>query len=223
VVHILSGLEAGLWADVDALAECLLVFCGFNADSRSVCESGWRWGCLARQESDGTTWYRLAPPPPAADSPPDQYLAVLGDSIAVDLNDVGFESLEKLVMISDQRAAPAGRPALLITPNLVKLGRAADTNLALPLADWLQKNSPAFRQAFETRRQRRGKTIVHENLSVARVRDLALKIALEKALGDCILSIGDDSIAFSHQAVADVKRVVTKLGHVVKEALHRGI
>jgi hypothetical protein len=222
VVHILSGLDAGLWADVDALAEPLLVFCGFNADSRSVCESGWRWGCVARQEFDGKTWYRLPPPPPTIDSPPHEYLAVMDKSIAVDLNAVGFETLEKLVMISDQRAAPAGRAALLITPNLVKLGRAAETILALPLVDWLQKNSPVFRQAFETLRQRRGKTILHENLSVARVRDLALKIALEKALGGRIVSLGDDSIAFPKEAVGEVKRVVTKLGHVVKEASHRG-
>ena len=133
-----------------------------------------------------------------------------------------FESIEDLVMISDQRAAPGGRPVLLITPNLVKLGRAADAVLALPLADWLQKNSPAFHQAFETVRHRRGKTILHENLSVARVGDLALKVALEKALGDRIVSLGEDSIAFPQEAVAEVKRIVTKLGHVVKEVPHRG-
>ena len=87
VVHILAGLDAGLWGDVDALAAPLEVFCGFKADGGSVCESGWRWGCLARQESDGKTWYRLAPPPPAADAPPDQYLAMRGDdSVAVDLD-----------------------------------------------------------------------------------------------------------------------------------------
>ena len=155
VVHILAGLDAGLWGDVDALAVPLEVFCGFEVDSASVCESGWRWGCLARQEcrrqdvvsacpafsgrrrlrrtSTWRSWATTASPwtwtPPR------------------------FESLEKLVMISDQRAAPGGRPVLLITPNLVKLGRAADAILALPLADWLQKNSPAFRQAIETVRQ----------------------------------------------------------------------
>ena len=223
VVHILAGLDAGLWGDVDALAAPLEVFCGFKVDGNSVCESGWRWGCLARQECDGKTWYRPAPSPPTADTPPDQYLAMLGDdNVAVDMDAASFESIEKLVMISDQRAAPGGRPVLLITPNLVKLGRAADAILALPLADWLQKNSPAFRQAIETLRQRRGKTIVHENLSVARVGDLALKVALEKALGDRIISLGEDSIAFPQEAVAEVKRIVTKLGHVVKEAPHRG-
>ena len=143
VAHILAGLDVGLWADADALAGPLEVFCGFKADSRLLCESGWRWGCLARQNAGGKMWYRIAPPPSAADTPPDQYLAVLSDgSVAVDLEGVPYESLEKLVAISDQRAAPAGQAVLLVTPNLVKLGRVADAILTLPLADWLQKNSP---------------------------------------------------------------------------------
>ena len=185
--------------------------------------SGWRWGCLARQEFDGKTWYRLAPPPSTADTRPDQYLAILGDdSVAVDLDTASFQAIEELVMICDQRAAPGGRPILLVTPNLVKLGRAADAILALPMANWLQKNSPAFRQAIETLRRRRGKTILHENLSVARVGDLTLKVALEKALGSRIVSLSEDSIAFPQEAVPEVKRIVTKLGHVVREAPHRG-
>jgi hypothetical protein len=223
VVHILAELDVGLWADADALAEPLVVFCGHAADSRLVCESGWRWGCLARQKADGRFWYRLAPPPSDADAPPDRYLTILSDgSIAVDLEAVPLESLEKLVAISDQRAAPAQRAVLLITPNLVKLGRAADTIAALPLADWLQKNSTPFRQAIETLRRRRGMTILHEKLSVARVGDLALKVALEKALGNRLVSLSDDAVAFPREAVAEVTRLVTKLGHVVKEASHRG-
>ena len=84
---------------------------------------------------------------------------------------------------------------LLVTPNLVKLGRRPG-GPGLPLVDWLQRNSTAFRQALETLRQRRGKTIVHENLAVARVGDLALKVAIEKALGDRSVSLGEDYLAF---------------------------
>jgi hypothetical protein len=223
VVHILAGLDAGLWGDVDALAAPLEIFCGFEVDNRSVCESGWQWGCLARQELDGKTWYRLAPAPSNADTRPDQYLTILGDdSVAVDLDTASFQAIEELVMICDQQAAPGGRPVLLVTPNLVKLGRVADTILTSPVANWLQKDSPAFRQAVETLRHRRGKMILHENLSVARVGDLTLKVALEKALGSRIVSLSEDSIAFPQEAVPEVKRIVTKLGHVVREAPHRG-
>src|SRR5262249_41452548 len=146
-------------------------------DAGSVCESGWRWGFLTRQEAEGRMWYRLAPPADA-DVPPDQYLAVRGDEVSVDLDAVPYDALEALVRVSDQRPLPGGKPLVLVAPNLVKLGRTADTVAALPLAEWLQKNAPAFHQAFETVRQRRGKTILHENLMVARVSDLSLKVAL---------------------------------------------
>jgi hypothetical protein len=216
VLRILAGLEAGLWSDADGLAVPLEVFCGFGVDAARVCESGWRWGFLARQEAESRMWYRLAPPA-AADVPPDRYLAVRGDEVCVDLDAVPFDALETLVGTADQRPLPGGRPLLLVTPNLVKLGRMADTVAALPLADWLQKNAPAFHQAFEAVRQRRGKTILHENLSVARVGDLSLKVALEKALGSRIVPLGEEFLAFPSGAVAEVKRLVAQMGHVVKE------
>jgi hypothetical protein len=223
VLRILTGLDAGLWVDADALAVPLEIFCGSRVDAGLVCASGWRWGFLARQEAEGRTWYRLAPASAAADAPPDRYLAVRGDEgVAVDLDIVPFEALETLVRMSDQRPLPGGRPLLLVLPNLVKLGRTADTVAALPLADWLRKNARVFHQAFETVRQRRGKTILHENLSVARVGDLSLKVALEKALGGRVVPLGEEFLAFPSEAVAEVKRLVAHLGHVVKEVARRG-
>jgi len=140
----------------------------------------------------------------------------------VDLDTVPFESLEQLVTISNQRASPGLRPVLLVTPNLVKLGRAADEVLTSPLLEWLQRNSPAFQRAIETRGQRRGKTLVHENLCVARVGDLGLKVAIQKALGEQIVPLGDEYIAFAKGSLGDVRRVVSKSGHVVKEAAQHG-
>ncbi len=222
VLRILASLDAGLWCAADALAVPLEVFCGSPVDAGSVCESGWRWGLLARQEAESQKWYRLAPPSLAADAPPERYLAVRGDKgVTVDLDAVPFEALETLVRMSDQQPIAEGQPLLLITPNLVKLGRTADMVAALPLADWLQKNVPAFHQAFETVRQRRGKTVLHENLAVARVGDLSLKVALEKALGKRIVPLGEEFLAFPAEAVAEVKRLVAHMGHVVKEVAHR--
>jgi hypothetical protein len=222
VLRILAGLDADLWSDADALAVPLEMFCGSPVDAGSVCESGWRWGLLARQEADGRTWYRLAPPPAPVDAPPDRFLAVRGDeSLTVDLDTVPFDALETLVQISNLRPVVGGLPLLLVTPNLVKLGRTADTVAAIPVADWLQKKAPAFHQAFETVRQRRGKTILHENLSVARVSDLSLKVALEKALGGRIVPLGEEFVAFPSGAVAEVERLVVQMGHVVKEVADR--
>jgi len=142
--------------------------------------------------------------------------------VAVDLDTIPFESLEQLVTVSNQRASPGRHSVLLVAPNLVKLGRAADEVLMSPWLEWLQRNSPAFQQAIETRAQRRGKTLVHENLCVARVGDLGLKVAIQKALGERIVPLGDEYIAFASGSLADVRRVVSKSGHVVKEAAPHG-
>jgi hypothetical protein len=214
-LRILAGLEPGHWSDAAAMAVPLEIFCGFPVAPEMMCETAWRWGLLARQEADGRMWYRLATLA-AEDGPLDRYLAVRGDEAFVNLDAVPLDALETLVRISNQRALP-GSSHLLITPNLVKLGRMADTVEALPLADWLQQNAPAFHQALETVRQRRGKTILHENLSVARVGDLSLKVALQKALGRRVVVLGEEFIAFPSGAVTEVKRLVAQMGHVVKE------
>ena len=219
---ILGGLDAGVWCDADGLTAPLEMFCGAAVDSRSVCESGWQWGCLARQEEDGKLWYRLAPQQPAADVPPHRFLGITADGqVTLDLDAVPFESLELLVAISNQRPAPGRRPVLLVSPNLVKLGKASEDVWAHPLVAWLQQNSPAFEQATETCRQRRGKTILHENLSVARVSDLTLRVAIDKALGGRVVSLGDEFIAFPPAALGDVRKIVSKSGYVIKEAAHR--
>ena len=218
MLQVLGTLDLDAWADATSLAVVLEVFCGSRVDSPQLCESGYRWGCLARQQADGVSWYRLAPSTAGEPVLPCQYLDVTADgTVTVDLETVPLESLEQLVAISDQRPAPSGRPALLLAPNLIKLGRLAGVLESLPQADWLQKNSTGFRQAFETCGQRNGKTILHENLAVARVSDLALKVAIEKSLGARVVSLSDECIAFPYDAFAEVKRVVTKSGHVVKE------
>lgn len=221
VLRILAGLGAGLWSDPDALAVPLEIFSGSRCDAEAVCASGWRWGLLARQEAEGRTWYRLAPAAAVGDAPPERYLTVREEGVTVDLDTVPWEALETLLLLTDQRAVPEGRPLLLVTPNLVKLGRAADTLAGLPLAAWLEEHAAPFRRAFETARLRRGKTVLHENLSVARVRDLSLKVALEKALGARIVPLGEEYLAFPAEAVAEVKRLVAQLGHVVQEVGHR--
>lgn len=223
MVRILGSLAPGSWVDAEGLAAALEMFCGAKIDGHTVLDSGYRWGCLARHEAHGKTWYRAAPQPSAADVAPNAYLDLTPDGqVAVDLDTIPFESLEQLVTVSNQRASPGRHSVLLVAPNLVKLGRAADEVLMSPWLEWLQRNSPAFQQAIETRAQRRGKTLVHENLCVARVGDLGLKVAIQKALGERIVPLGDEYIAFASGSLADVRRVVSKSGHVVKEAAPHG-
>ncbi|MDP7304759.1 MAG: hypothetical protein QGG09_16760, partial [Pirellulaceae bacterium] len=107
--------------------------------------------------------------------------------------------------------------SLLLTPNFVKLGRADDNLLATEAVQWLVEHTQPFAEAYVALSERRGKTILHEGVTIARVSDLSLKVAIEKALGRNVVSLKNDFIAFPLGFFPDVQRVVKKSGHVVKE------
>ena len=217
ILCILLELGEGSWADAEWLAEPLRVFCGQKMDVPTVCGAGWEWGMLARHVADGTTWYRPAPKQPHV--APHKYLIPNEQdaSVAADLTTIPFDALEQIVAISDQRVNPAGNNTLLLTPNFIKLGRAEDDLLAAEAVQWLVAHSPPFAQAFANLRARRGKTILHDNVAIARVSDLSLKVAIEKALGTNLVALENDFIAFPPGSLDDVRRVVKQSGHVVKE------
>jgi hypothetical protein len=218
---ILSDLPDCQWADAEQLSELFRIFCGKKVDSEPVCDAGVECGLLARHRAHGKACYRLAPT--QSDPMPDHYLTAdgQGSCVALDLTTVPFEALEKVVMISDQRVDPARRSTLLITPNLVKLGRADDSLQAAEPVQWLVEHTQPFAEVYVALSERRGRTILHENLCVARVSDLPLKVAIEKALGNHFVSLKNDFIAFPHGSLDEVRRVVTKSGHVVKEVTTR--
>jgi hypothetical protein len=212
---ILSELADDYWANAEQLAEAFQVFCGKKVDIEAVCSAGWEWGLLAKRQADGRTWYRLAPEP--AHVAPQHYLSDHEDGcVTADLTTIPYEDLERIVAISDQRLGPTGK-ALLLTPNFVKLGRANDALLEAEAVQWLVRQTRSFAEAHVSLMDRRGKTILHENLYVARVSDLSLKVAIEKALGDNLVSLKNDFVAFPCGLLNDVQRVVKKSGHVVKE------
>lgn len=212
---ILSELSDGCWADAEQLAEPFRVFCGKKVDIDAVCQAGWEWGLLTKRQADGKTWYRLAPEPNQV--APHHYLSAHADGcVTADLTTIPFDALEKIVAISDQRLSPAGN-ALLLTPNFIKLGRANDERLEAEAVQWLVQQTRSFAETFVSLTDRRGKTILHENLYVARVSDLSLKVAIEKALGSNLVSLKNDFVAFPYDSLKDVERVVKKSGHVVKE------
>ena len=213
---ILSELADGLWADADQLAEPLQVFCGEKIDADAVCQAGWEWGLLAKRQAGGKNAYRLAPQQdPVA---PDQYLraAEQDGCVAADLTTIPFDVLEQIVAISDQ-CEGSKRRTLLIRPNFVKLGRADDKLLESEAVQWLLEQTQPFAEVYLRLRERRGKTILHEGVCIAKVSDLSLKVAIEKALGDNLVSLKSDFVAFPRGFVDDVRRVVKKSGLVVKE------
>ena len=214
---ILSELADGYWADAEQLTEPLRVFCGKKTESDAVCEAGWDWGLLAKRTTGGKTWYRLAPEQPQV--APHQYLTPNEQDgcVTADLSTIPVQAIEQLAAISDQRVVPARNGKLLLTPNFVKLGRADDKLLADEVVQWLVEHTQPFAEAYIAHGERRGKTVLHENVLIARVSDLSLKVAIEKALGINVVSLKNDFVAFPRGLLDDVRRVVKKSGHVVKE------
>lgn len=217
IVVILSELSDDAWADVEQIAEPLQLFCDHQADAAAVCEAGWQWGLLAKRHEDGKDLYRLAPRQERVTPP--RYLIPIeqDDCVTVDLSAIPLGALEQVVAVSDQRVSPGGNRSLLITPNFLKLGRADDELLASEPVQWLVEHTKPFAETYVALGERRGQTILHEDVAIARVSDLSLKVAIEKALGQNVVSLKNDFIAFPRGRLAEVQRVVKKSGHVVKE------
>jgi hypothetical protein len=108
--------------------------------------------------------------------------------------------------------------ALWAAPDLVRLSHASAGTLAGPVFRWLREHHPAFRRTSETIEQRRGKLIAHENLLLARVGDLSLKMMLEKKFGapGQLVSLSREFVAFPNGLLPEIKSWLKKSGHVVK-------
>ena len=105
---------------------------------------------------------------------------------------------------------------LLASPSLVKLGRSSLAQRNSLLSHWLAEQVPAFGEALETVNTRWGKTILHDNLLVARVRDLSLRIQLERELKDKVIVLNEHFIAFPVESRASVEKVLKKTGFVTR-------
>ena len=102
-------------------------------------------------------------------------------SDSLDLECAPLEALEGVAEVSRLKVAQG---ALWAEPDLLRLSHASADTLAGPVLRWLREQHPAFRRTSETIESRRGKLIVHENLLLARVSDLSLKVMLEKKFGE---------------------------------------
>jgi hypothetical protein len=223
--YAFSRLGEKEWVPPGQLSLPLGIFCDALLSGEQICAAGWQWGCLAKQEADGNTYYRLPEQEAEADVDPQYYLYAAADRpLVVNLETIPYSSLEHLAQISNLQAADSGPalaegPAHLVaSPNLIKMGHAPETLGDQPLTQWLRENAPPFRQALETVEQRWGKQIVHQELMMARVSDLGLKVQLERAFPDPkdVVFLPNDYIAFPRHLWAAVEKVVIKSGHVIR-------
>ena len=219
-VYAFSLLMPGEWILPDELSSLFKIFCyGIDKpDPEKVCHAGWKQGCLARQTIAGKTYYALPEDHTdvGAQMDPCRFLKKNNDgAVIVDISTIPYTSLEFLARISNFRVAGSQLTAF---PNSVKIGRIVMDIDLVPLTSWLRKNASAFAGAISMIEQRWGKLVVHQNLLVARVKDLSLKVAIQKAFADSgkVVFLPNNFIAFPNDLTKKMEALVNKSGYVVK-------
>jgi len=224
VSYALEQLDADEWIASNQLDTLLDVFYASKSHPSSalICEQGYENGCLARYESDSRTYYRL---PDARHLPvevsPEHYLKASADgAMAIDVERIPYRDLETL---NRSASLEVNHGQLTVIPNLLKLIEAPEAVHEQPLLRYLEAKSPAFKAVFKKFNAQWGRVIVHDNLLVARVTDLSLRVRLEKTFGgeetqaaQRVVFLPDDYIAFPRAMLGEVEKFVKKAGHVIK-------
>jgi hypothetical protein len=217
IPHILKTLQPDEWVTVIQLEPLLRTWC-FGAQMPSVaqmCEAGRHWGLLERLQEGAATYYRLPFAKPAEALTPDQFLTPGpdGQSALVDLRRIPLADLEQINRLA---ALQVQHNNLIAVPGLVKLGRLTPAERQSPLAAWLCQHIPAFAQNMVQVEEKWGQNIVHLNLRLARVRDLSLRVQLERDLKGNLIVLSDQFVAFPAGLANEVEKSVRKAGFVVK-------
>lgn len=221
-LYALSQQGEHEWLPADGLAVMLAIFTGDDADHPCdhICEAGWEWGCLVKVVADGKAYYRLPEDPleDATSSSPENYLQIEPDgSVTLNLMTIPYAALEVLASVA---TLDIHNSNLKATASTIKIGNALMTVRKKGAFEWLRENSSGFRTAIEMAEKRWGKQIIHEDLMVARVRDLSLKVQIEKSFADSqsLASLPNDYITFPGDLLPAIQKLVETSGHVIKKA-----
>nr|QNO51979.1 hypothetical protein NODOFMBO_00001 [Methanosarcinales archaeon ANME-1 ERB6] len=220
-LYALSQLNEHEWLPADSLAVMLKIFTGDATDTppEHICEAGWEWGCLVKVVADGKAYYRL-PEDSLEDttsSPPEHYLQVEPDgTVTLNLMTIPYAALEVLASVATLDIHDSN---LRATASIINIGNALMTVRKKGVFAWLRENSSGFRTAIETAETRWGKQIIHEDLMIARVRDLSLRVQIEKSFADSqsLASLPNDYITFPCDLLPAIQKLVETSGHVIKK------
>ncbi len=219
-LYAFSQLHEHEWLHADGLAVVLKIFTGEDEDypCEQICEAGWEWGCLAKVVAGENAYYRLPDDPieNAISLSPEHYLQVEPDgSVTLDLRIVPYTALEVLASVA---TLDIHNSNLKATASIKKIGNVLMTVRKKSVFEWLRENSSGFRTAIGMAEKRWGKRIIHEDLMVARVRDLSLKVQIEKSYtGSQLVLLPDDYIAFPCDQLLAIRKIVEMSGHVIKK------
>ena len=218
----LKLLDAKNWIAPKSLEPALAIYTFGEKvpPAEKLLKAGWELGLLSRLDIDHQSHYRLALQRSLAASLV-PYPATLNwaditskpSSVKIDLRLIPFHDLGLLNALTHLELQDG---ELFATPSPIKLGRATPAQRSAALSLWLAKNIPAFKTALDTVNAKWGKTILHENLLYAKVRDLSLRVQLERELKENLIILNEKFIAFPKAAHASVEKVLKKAGFVEK-------
>jgi len=213
-----SSASAKWFQAADLKTLLAIYFYGFACpDAKLVCETGIQCGLLVRYKEQEQCYYRLAPAEQTLE--PETYLNVVQDgSVLIDFKTVPFSTLEQLAMIA--LFVPDDQQIKLL-PDMIHLGEASDSMVNNPVVIWLKQHSKSFAQALTLREQQQGKHCLHDNLCIAKVTDLSLRIQIQKQFSTMppnaqVVMLAGDFIAFPVQHKEKIKNLVSKSGFAVK-------
>ena len=220
VNYAFSLLGENQWADADDLAAFFkIAYPSANKlpDARNACETGWQNGCLEKLSLNGKAVYRLAALDPAHDRMnPAVFLTVKTDEFfEIDLRRIPFEALESICKTCKLHVS---QKKLMAQPDLILISYASKQMASSPVLSWLQKHHKLFGQNVATIKKKEGKTVVHDNLLIAAVKDLSLRVLLEKKFSDAkqVVTLSDEFIAFPLNLLPEIQKAVIKSGQAVK-------
>jgi hypothetical protein len=217
--YAFSTLGSDEWIEPEEMGPIFKIFCrkGSKLNARQVLHQGWENACLVRQKENGKTWYRSAPS--FADI---SALSRYGDfldadetgRIKVNLDTVPLRCLEAISQVSRFSVEDG---VLTAFPDIIRMGRRHNAIGKSSLRKWLAETSNAFSKAFSTASQRWGRHLVHRNLLIAKVKNIGLKVSLEKTFKNGkVIFLPGDFIAFPESLLGQVESLVIQNGFAVK-------
>ncbi len=219
---VFNLLNTRTWISAQELEPALKIYCfgGPPIVTEKLLNTGWELGLLYRQKIDSVYHYQLptlkdhtTSTTMYPDSPGWLNTTSKPGAVQIDLRLIPLHDLELFNIFADFEISDG---MLFASPSLLKLGRAEPATRNSPLLYWLAEKIATFRETLETVNSLWGKTILHENLLVARVRDLSLRIQLERELNNRIIILNEHFIAFPRELRPIVDKVLKKTGFVTK-------
>lgn len=219
LIYALSQLNDDEWILPEEQLPLFKIFCNHikDFDPDSFCRLGWEMGSLLQHTADGKTHYRVPLEFDPDNDLHEKYLSIKGDAVVINLNEIPYKKLEILTKSSDIKFE---RSEVTARPNIIKIGNLLETEREDRLFSWLRKKSLPYENAIKVVEERQGKRIIHKNLLVARIKDLSLKVKIEKRFAGTskIVTLSKEYISFPKGALPEIEKIMKKSGHVIKRA-----